>query len=599
MRLSAPSVYHPPNTVLVRLVYFNEATKWKVNVSTVSPFAVLCCFLCKINSRFSLTSCAISAGADMAEMKEYSMVLFESVSQYFERLDSKSCDKVLRSGTAQAFAKSLHDLCVLHEQSQDARVSDKEDSKTVRNSRILHITVLCKALALILRCSDSELQSQHYSTMKQHLSVAVPCVPQMMLASKGYGTLPLTTVGNAVRIMHRIAPLLDQLPSEFLQSAAPLLDGQLPANVRADAALSLVCFLTHKSSQMYKLEKEDGNRLVSVLCVSATTGTEAKMEEAMEALAALVSSGPYFARIARQKCCVLAAKQNLVHKNKAIRRGAFEIFVSVVDSHELENGPAGIFESNMDYIVQGLVEGATTESEINLFRDILDLLVRLVNSEKSPIGASKNAEILKTLARKAATTEDGYDQRTEHSAVCYLRAALKSLHNADILCRVVDLTASPHTPVRSKALVMLQDLLFWRPSMAETLLRQTTFLMNMSMIIRNEAAQERAVVMETCKTLISDQANHCHFLRCDDFVNALVNFITSSATKDLPALVTALDILLDLMLTQERSVDYFLKNSDVLPWMVALANRTSCNDLKVRLIMAIQRMTLRLMNEND
>lgn len=527
------------------------------------------------------------------------MVLFDNVAQHFEHLDSKGCDKVMRNGTAQAFAKSLYDQCLLQKQLSDSYVFDGKESKSVQNSRILHISVLCKALALILRCSDSELKSPNHSMMKQHLVASVPHVTQMMLALKDYGTLPLTTVRNAVRIMHRIAPLIDQLPLEFLKSTTPLLREELPINVRTDAALSLVCFLMHKSSKRYKPEKKDSDRILSILCVSVTASIDTKMEEAMEAFATLVASSRYFARLARRKCCILAATQNLVHENNVIRRRALKILVSIVNSHELDNGPVGIFASNMDYILQGLIQGATMEKDVNLFRDTLELLVRLVSSDMLPIDSHQTAEILTALERLATREDTEYMCSSEHAAICFLKAATKGLQNTDILCRVVEFATSTHASVRSHALTMVQDLLFWRPSMAQTLVHHTSVLASMSMTIRDGTTQERSAAMQICKTLVADQQHHCHFLECDDLLGSLIDFITSTATKDIPTLVTALDILLSLMLTTKRGVDSFLKSSCLLPWMVSLANRTSCSDLKARLVAAIQRMTLRLMEESS
>lgn len=526
-------------------------------------------------------------------MKEDVIVLFENIAQYFERLDSKSCDKVVRSGTAQAFAKSLRDQYVFHQQSLKTPVP-----KTIQISRVLHISVLCKALALILRCSDSELQSPNNSIMKQHLAASVPQVAEMMLVLKDYGTLPLMTLGNAVRIMHRIAPFIDQLPSQFLKSTTPLLDERFPSTIRTDAALSVVCFLKHKSSKAHKLEMEDCNRVVSILSVSATTSVGTKMEEIMEALAALVTSSKYFAKLARRKCCILAATENLVYENKSIRRQAFGILVSIIESHELENGPAGIFASNMELIIQGLIHGAMKGSEKSMFRDVLDLLVRLVVSEKLLVGVNQNAEILNALKTMAAKEGRNGDYRTEHAATCYLRAASKHVHNVDILLHVVDLTASAYVHVRMKALGALQELVFWTPSVAKTLFLQTDFLEKVCMTIRRGTAQEQAIVMQTCKTLTFDQMNHVRFLKHGDFVSCLSNLLTSNTTKDLPTLITAMDILLDLMLTTEGNVDYFLGDRELLPWMVSLANRTLCSDLKARLISAIQRLTLRLLKES-
>ncbi len=542
-----------------------------------------------------LIFCTFSADVSAAETKEDPILLFKRVSQHLERLDSKSCDKLLRSGTAQAFAKSLFDQCRLHQQSLEASVADAAKSK---NCRILHISELCRAFALILSCSDSDIKSASYSTMKEHVVASIPYVVQMMMTLEGFDSLQLSTVNNAVRIMHSITPLLDRLPEEFITSAAPLLDERMPTDVRIEAALSVACFLTHKSSTTFELDAEICHRLVSILSVSASTSIESNADRAMKALAMLMTFSAHFARTGRRKCCILAAKQNLLHERKAIRRWAFEILDAVVKSHERDNGPAGILASSMECVVQALVEGATAESDTFLLQNILDLLVRIVTSDSLPIGSSNRADILKVLAKIASSSNDGLHS-TEHAAVCYLKAATKCLQDAHVVGRVVDFMASPYAPVRSQAFAMVQDLVFWRPSMAEVLLRQTRFMEKISSVLRNGRAQERAAVIQTCKSLVSETQNHSHFLQYDDFVNALADFITSNETKDLCTVVAALNILLDFMLTTENGMESFLKKLDLLPWMVSLANRTSCSKVKVRLIAAIQRMTLRLLSESD
>jgi hypothetical protein len=230
---------------------------------------------------------------------------------------------------------------------------------------------------------------------------------------------------------------------------------------------------------------------------------------------------------------------------------------------------------------------------------MLDLLARILTSENLPLVAARlRSDILEALARIATTKDGDCLHRTEHAAACYLKAASKSLQEANVLSRAVDLMASSHASVRSQALVLVQDQLFWKPSMAEALFCQTSFVEKISVILQNGASQQRAIVIRICTTLVSDSQNHCYFLQCDDFVNALADFITSNETKDRSTLVVALNILLDLILTTEHGIDSFVKKSNLLPWMVSLANRTSCSKLKVRLVAAIQRMTLRLLNQS-
>jgi hypothetical protein len=436
--------------------------------------------------------------------------------------------------------------------------------------------------------------------MKQHLVESVPYVAHMMLSLESYDSLQLKTVNNAISIMHRLAPLLNQLPPDFLKSTTPLLDEKMPANLRTEAALSVASFLAHGSSTTCKLDAENCQRLVSILSVSDTTSTEPNAEQAIKALAMLMTSSTHFAKTGRRKCCILAAKENLLHDSKAIRRSAVEILDAVVKSHDLDNGPAGIFASNMECVVQALMNGASLESDVSLLQNMLDLLARIVTSENLPLVAARlRSDILEALAR-IATTEDGDClHRTEHAAACYLKAASKSLQEQNVLSRAVDLMASSHASVRSQALVLVQDQLFWKPSMAEAIFRQTSFVKKISVFLHSGSQQERVSVVQMCKTLVSDPQNHCYFLQCDDFVNALADFITSNETKDISTLVAALNILLDLMLTTEHGIDSFVKMLHILPWMVSLANRTSCRKLKVRLVAAIQRMTSRLLNQND
>ncbi|GAX13647.1 hypothetical protein FisN_14Lu341 [Fistulifera solaris] len=530
-------------------------------------------------------------------MKDDPVLLFDSVSHYFERLDVNGRDALLRNGTAEAFARSLCDQCRLHQQSLEACVSDVAESKTVQNARILHISVLCKALAVILRCSDSELKSSCHATMKQHLIEPVPYVAHMMLTLEGYDSLQPTTVINAVRIMHRLAPLLEQLPPDFLNSTTSLLNENMPADVRTEAALCVANFLTHERNTMFKFDAEICERLVSILSVSAVTCTETNAEQAMKALATLMISSTHFAKMARRKCCILVAKENLHHDGKAIRRSVFEILDAVVKNHELENGPAGIFESNMEYVVQALMEGASIESDASLLKNILDLLVRIMTSENLPLVARLKADILEALARIA--TDGNRLHGTEHAAACYLKIASKCIQEANVLSRVVDLMASSHAPVRSQALVMMQDQIFWKPSIAEVLFCQTSFVEKISVILHNGSQQERVAVIQICTTLVSDSQNHRYFLQCEECVNALADFVTSNETKDRSSLVAALNILLDLMLTTEHGINSFVRKLNLLPWMVSLANRTSCGKLKARLVAAIQRMTSRLLNQSD
>jgi hypothetical protein len=521
-----------------------------------------------------------------AESKEDTLVLLDNVSKYFGHQDTAKHDEEVKNGTAQGFAKSLHRHFLLRPLVES---SNRKYDTRVDPTRALQVAVLCKAIDKMLRCSDETLKKYGTAFAKQDLVPSLPRVIDMLTHWKGDGTIRLVTLSSAIRIMRRVESVVDQPLTRFVEAACILLQDEFPSDIRVDAAHALAQFLGKDSTKtgqlIHLLTKETCSRLVSILSTSAAATSKENAKESMDAILKLSRSAMLCSKIAKRRCCILAIRRNLFHENLEVRERAVQITTAILHGHTDETATApSLFESNLDLITSGLVQAAMNETSSKLLTSLLEVLNILATGKKT-IQQKYLYNILKVFYVVAATGDKYDDDNSTRAALLYLGGSTNLIHTEEVLSNVVDLATSEHANVRSKALDLIKDVTFWNPKTANALFAETALLESMSLIICHGSEKDCLSVLQISKQLVFDSANHKQFLEHDAFPSALVRFLTTEPMKHRPAFVVAIEVLLNLL--SEENARCFVPHSGLLPWMVALANRTSSEDLKARLISAI------------
>jgi hypothetical protein len=101
--------------------------------------------------------------------------------------------------------------------------------------------------------------------------------------------------------------------------------------------------------------------------------------------------------------------------------------------------------------------------------------------------------------------------------------------------------------------------------------------------------------MQLCRQIMEEEAGKKCMCRHNLFLHRLVALVVASPVKNRPAYINAVEIILELLASDER-LPYFLPMTDVLPWMVSLANVTSDDPLKHRLVGTILRFAKAKLN---
>lgn len=486
------------------------------------------------------------------------MVLLENVSNQFDHHETSRHDNAMKNGTAQGFARSLHQQFM---QNPLGEASNVRYSLRLAHTRALQIAVMCRALDNILRCSDKALEKHGRKFVNEHLVPSLPRGIKILAHWKGDSTLRLVTLSSAIRILRRIAPFSDKQPVETM---CLLLQDNMPSDIRIDAAHALADFLEYDA---VPLQKEVWSRLVSILSTSATVSS--KGHESLDAIARLLKFTPFRAKLAQRRSCIVGIQKSLVHDDSETRKLAIEIATSLVSSpgDDEATGPSLFETTNQDLLAQGIIQAALKETNPKLLMSLLKALATLNQHHLPDV-----AKVYFVIA-----VDKKYDETIAIAAArSYVSVATDDM---EVLSNVIDFaTHSNDTSVRAQALEHIQEVCFWKPATATKLLTETALLENMSQILASDRAS--TAILRLAQQLCFDSTNRPLLLQHSGFLKALVDFVVNPKHRSL----LGIDLVLDLLSDQPAA---FCDHPQLLPWMVSLANRTSSDDLKVRLVAAI------------
>ena len=520
------------------------------------------------------------------------MVILENVSRHFDHNDTARHDVSVKNGTAQGFASCLHQQFKVQPLGES---SNHLSSLRLGYSRASQVAVTCKAIDSILRCSDDVLKQYGERFIKQHLFPCLPRVVKILAHWKGDSTLRLVTLSSAIRIMRRILPVSDQSPTRFVQIMCILLQDSLPSDIRIDAARAIAEFIdgeTTTESEPRLLGRDTWSRLVAILCTSASASDRDSGQSSMQAIARLVKYKPFLSKLAKQGTCTRLVLENLRDENFEHREYAIHIAVAILSRSDKGSTPESTkFQSNTNVLAEGVIQAAVKETNPALLACLLDALKSLTDNDDT--FSYHLPSILKVIF-VIAVSEDKYeDDLSNCAADYYLDASSHAMDSLEVLSNVADFTTYANAQVRQKALGIIQEVTFWKPEKGTMLLTDTAFLENMSLILAHTSDQDCHSALRILKQLLFDSANRSRILQHTALMSALVALVTTEPVKNQRLYRVGVDLVLDILVDPKA----LAAHPELLPWMVTLANRTCCEELKARLIPAIVEFSAVILQE--
>jgi hypothetical protein len=521
-----------------------------------------------------------------SQNKEDTLVLLTNVSSRFDRHDEAGLDREMREGTAAVLARNLHEFLILW-----SLKGKNYYRKSFEHSRGLQVSALCRALDMILQCSDRVL-AECMPKLKDDLLPSLPRILKIYAQWEGDSIIRLITIASTLRIIRKVSPFVSEAATPLVGALLSILDGHFPPDIRVDATCAAVSFLgkSCRNEELVKLMEQKASVIISILSTAALAASNESLVEILHSLSSLASCPTLGAKMARRRCAIFMAVKNLSHKQREVRGKSLDLCHAFL-GHRANARPARtVHESNLDLIVGGLMKAVSAESDPRLQLSQIRIMGSLII--RDDIATEQKWNVM-TLLRAIAKSE-GCDGPTMEAQLCYLHSAATIGFTEEVVATVADFTTSEYAKVRNKALGLVKEISFWHPHAARLLFDSTDLLENFSLIISHGSDEDCADAIHASKVFVSDEANHQFFCIDAGFVASLVRLVTTEPVANRPAFINGVDTIITLM-SSSVGLPYFLPFIEILPWLVTFANRTSDEEIKEIVVSTVLRFSTALL----
>lgn len=521
-----------------------------------------------------------------SQSKEDTLVLLTNISIRFDRHDEAGLDREMKEGTAAALAKSLHQSLILR-----SFKGKNYYRKSFEHSRGLQVSALCRALDMILQCSDRVLE-EYMPKLKDDLVSSLPRILSIYAHWEGDSIIRLITIASTLRIVLKVGPFVPEAATSLVGALLLILDSYFPPDIRVDATCAAVSFLgkSSRNEELVKLMEQKASAIISILSTAALAASNESLVGILHSLSSLAGCPTLGAKMARRRCAIFMAVKNLSHQQREVRGKSLDLCHAFLGHRANARPTKTVHESNLDLIVGGLMKAVSAEKDPRLQLSQIRIMGSLII--RDDISTEQKWNVM-TLLRKIAKSE-GCDGPTMEAQLCYLHSAATMGFAEQVVATVADFTTSEYAKVRNKALGLVKDISFWHPHAARLLFDSTDLLESFSLIISHGSDEDCADAIQASKHFVSDEANHQFFCIETGFVASLVRLVTTEPVVNRPAFINGIDTIITLM-SSNLGLQYFLPFIEILPWLVTFANRTSDEEIKEIVVSTILRFSTALL----
>jgi len=501
---------------------------------------------------------------------------FLNVDQLFPQNDVEACDNAVRNGTCESVVHRLRDVVALTKR-------EKASGKAYEKAG-LQLAIICNALARMMECSDESLE-KYVPFFADDLGLALPEAIRYFVDWNGDSTSRFVALGCSVHVLQRVAPMCIDHMFDFAQSLSLLLGYDIPSDVRVDAACTLTGFLGVDRANLSvhcKIEQE-ASAIISVLSTAALTNNNRNATHRLQIMLLLAQDPILSGKLRRRRCVTIALAKQLKQECLECQDLALEIISFLLKDEEIE--PKSATAVNMNLMVEQL-EGALHEERCRPSR--IRIIHNLLYSIGLPaIERKRKLGILNTLYDLLRA--DGVPSKVQFEAsLAFLSGINKTNAYAELLSELSIILVSPLAEIRRKAMRELDDAFFWH---AESLCEHpdlSDLLDSLCILISNGSPEDCANAMQLCRQIAAKDAAKAFMCQHKLFLLRLVSLVSTVPVRNRPAYINAVEVMLTLLESDERLIA-FLSFSEVLPCMVSLANRTSDDALRARLVSTVLR----------
>ena len=515
--------------------------------------------------------------ASHADLNEEFLAHFYGAEEAFPDNDTEACNRAMRVGSCEKAVHRLREIVMSSSHKRKSRKGSRDESG-------LQIAIICSALSRMMACSDATLE-KYVPSFADDLGKAIPGAVRFILQWESDTASRFVALSCSVQVMRRVAPVCLEFLFDFAQTLAMLLGHKVPIDVRVDAACTLTTFLGVDEANMSvhcKVEQE-ASAIISVLSTAALTQNKSGAVDRLHSMLLLAKDPIISSKLRRRRCVMIAVSKQLKTPDPENHYLALEIISFLLKNEE---DPKSTMAANMNFLVEemgsALGEVCCHLSRIKIIRTlVLTFSVPAVLKEQKSTVLDKLYEFLRQT--------DQVPPNVQVEAASAFLAGLNKINGFDdFLDELSVLIVSPLAAVRRKVLRELDGAFFWHARALSEHPNLSDLLDSLCILISNGSPEDCADSMQLCRQIVAEEAGKACMCKHKLFLQRLVSLVSTTPIKNRPAFINGVEIMLDLLASEER-LEVFLTFPSVLPWMVGLANRTSDDTLKERLVSTILR----------
>lgn len=518
---------------------------------------------------------------------------------------SESADKALRMnhtrlnrGLSSCKIDSTQGICVVLFETNLDRLRniltlswDGDVDAEIQEDRILQLAILFRSLAQLLS-SFMDALFQHIVEFADDLSSVVRKAVKHAMDCGGDTSPQFAVLASSVRIIRCAAPLCGEHLPDFVRTLTMLLSYNIPCDVRVDAACTITGFLElDQASVTAQCEVERcASLIISVLSTAALTNNLDTANDTLHALLVL-SKDPILSEKLRCRRGVAVALLKTTARAEGLALLALEII-----SYLLKNDcscPSEMIVKNLSMLVDHLGSSLLNKETSPTTQSVV--ITTLKDSFGVPaVQRSTKMAILGTLfqvvqAEGVSSTEalDGF------------LFGVSKLNTYDhFLGQLSELCVSSLSVIRRKVLRELDNAFLWYSKGLTASAKFPDLLDVLCILISNGSPEDCTDSSLLCRRIVAEPSGKKCMLDHKLLISSLVSFLSGKEIRNRPAFINVVEVILDLQMSDE-GLRVFLLCIDVLPFMIELANKTTNDDLKERLVDRILRLTRARLEDQD
>jgi hypothetical protein len=525
-----------------------------------------------------------------AKQKQQDLGSLTLLLNHLDHYDEETHDEEVKQGLASFLVKVLHKTLRRTNPGESGWL-DSVYRDHLGKTRALRVSIICTALEMVLRCSDSAMNA-FIHTMPLFTMPTLVILVEIFSSDNGSRTVRDVVLNKVARIFCRLCihdipigiVLVEALFALFLKGET---------DTKIDAACALASMASRRSDKLHhsvipRIEKIS-YALISTLSTAASSLPGDQVECVLDALLNLSNSSEVIlVNITRLNSTMQMLNQSMKSTRPEIRRNAMMIAERLLRCFTGFTELFSVEPHNGETLVRGLASAAMNDDETELQHFVTCILTKILANMN---GSLQHTQII--MDALAVVASAAIQDRTAHEAAlgfCNKAPVLETPHSQETaMVGLSELAQSSSKLIRSEALRALGKLCS-RSSARCFLATQSSFHKAIVLNVTEGTEVQAYAAMTLLEQITCEQHNREVICRSSLLIDLLVDTVVRNSTKN-RSYMTSVELVLRLM-SDDSNITSFLHYADLLPWLVTLANsNASSKKLKKDTIDAIVRLT--------